>query len=275
MPELPEVLTIKKDLKKEILGKKVVSVKKEKNYKPAHSTDLFSKYVVGHLVEDVDNIAKLLLIKLSSGKYIASHLNMSGILLYNTTDPYIKMSLEFDTGDMLYYSSVRMFGYFEVWDNIKLNEYKKRYGKTALDQDLSIEEFTKIIGSKNKPIKTVLLDQKLVSGIGNIYANDALFMSGINPYKKANLLGKEKLEELFYNIREILNEGIKNRGSSIDRYRDLYGKMGNQQNFFRIYGKREKNCNSCGNKIKFEKMQGRGTFYCDQCQPLDDRIRLL
>ena len=102
---------------------------------------------------------------------------------------------------------------------------------------------------------------------GNIYANDALFMSGIHPKTYACDIKDDKLDELLENIKLILREGIKNRGSSIDRYKDLYGKPGNHQNHFRVYGKKNQLCTQCGiNNILYEKIQGRGTYYCEICQ---------
>jgi len=221
---------------------------------------------VGSTVKDVSNVAKLITIKLSSEKYIATHLNMTGRLLYNTEDPYIKIRLDFDSGDYLNYSSVRMFGYFEVWDKEKLEKYKGGYAKTAIDKDLTLEDFIQGLKKRNSLIKQNLLDQKLVSGIGNIYANDALYMSKINPKRKTHTISNSEYKSLFENVQKIINEGIEHRGSTIDRYADLYGKPGSHQNYFRIYGKKNHKCKDCGTQITFEKVQGRGTFYCPTCQ---------
>lgn len=275
MPELPEIITIREDLKKEILGKRVIKVRKAKDYPLKHSMSMFKENIVGHEAVKVSNIAKLLTIEFSSGNFIVSHLNMSGNLLYNLTDPYVKISIEFNTGDVLHYSTVRMFGYFEVWSKENINEYKSRYGKTIIESGLTRDDFLEKLSNKNVPIKNVLLNQKIISGIGNIYANDALYMSKIHPKRKAKSLGEKELLLLFNNLQEILMEGVKNRGSSIDRYKDLYGKPGKQQEHFRIYGKKGKKCKVCGDGIKFEKIQGRGTFYCPTCQPENNQLKML
>ena len=273
MPELPEVITIRNDLRKEVLGKRIKSVKKAKGY---NFDSNVLKTLVGQEITEVTNVAKLLLLGISSGNYIAVHLNMTGLLLFNAEDPYIKITLELDSGDKLHYSSVRMFGFFDVWPVSKANEYKNYSGQTALESNLTKEDFAEKIGSRKKPIKTALLDQKIISGIGNIYANDALFMAKIHPKRNASILSQEELFALFEALQVILNEGIEHRGSTIDRYRDLYGKPGWHQDFFRVYGKRGgQPCPNCKNPLTYEKMQGRPTFYCEICQPIDTRPKLL
>jgi len=273
MPELPEVLTITRDLDKEVRGKKVVGISTKQRYALNPSKSHFAKFVAGSSVSEVSNIAKLITIKMSSGYYIATHLNMSGRLLYNNEDPYIKISIRFDTGDILHYSSVRMFGYFEVWDTGQIGEYRNRYGKTALDETLTTEEFIAQLKRKNTHIKDALLDQKLISGIGNIYANDALYLSGIHPQTKPNKLSDVQIARLFENIKKLLMEGLKHRGSTIDRYCDIYGNPGSHQNHFKIYQK--EHCAKCDKEVEFFKLSGRGTYFCPTCQPHDNQVRLL
>lgn len=270
MPELPEVLTIKNDLHKEVMGKVVSEVKSFQNYSLKPNEEDFRNYIVGSKVVNVSNIAKLITIKFDSGYYIATHLNMTGRLLYNVKDPYVKIQVMFESGDKLNYSSVRMFGYFEVWPEDKVVGYSKKYGKEALDKTLTLQEFFEKVSSKNTHIKTNLLNQQLISGIGNIYACDALYLSKIHPKTKPTSLTKQDFSTLFKNVKLLLNEGIEHRGSSIDRYTDLYGKTGSHQKHFRVYGKRNGElCKVCGTPITFEKMQGRGTFYCRSCQIVD------
>ena len=266
MPELPEVITIRNDLKKEILGKKIAEVWAQDKAKEKE----FSPVVIGAKIVGVDNHAKLLTLKLSSQQHIVIHLNMTGVLLFNSTDPYVRVSLKFDDSSTLNFSDTRMFGFFKLWSEQELKAYVSRYGKSALDESLDDIKFADTMKKTNTSIKNALLDQKLISGIGNIYANDALYLSGINPKRKTREIKSEEYAKLFKNLREVLLEGIKNRGSSIDRYKDIYGRQGIQQNFFRVYGKAGKKCDKCGTKIVFEKVQGRGTFYCPTCQPQND-----
>lgn len=276
MPELPEVITIRNDLKNTILNKKIVNIKTYNNYALEPSKEVFKNFALGHTIKEVGNIAKLLTMRLSSDYYIATHLNMSGNLLYNHQDKYVKIKLTFEDNTHLNYSSIRMFGYFEVWHPKKVEEYKLKYGKTAIESDLTHHEFIDLIKNKDQPIKNILLNQKLVSGIGNIYANDALYLSKIHPKRKANTLSDEQLTELFKNVVLLLEEGIEHRGSTIDRYKDIFGKPGTHQHYFRVYGKTGKLCEQCGeNAILCEKIQGRGTFFCGTCQEISAQKKLL
>jgi len=269
VPELPEVITIKTDLHKEIVGKTIVDMQQVNYYPLKTPFDEIKSKLLQKQVLDVSNIAKLLLVELTENTFLAIHLNMSGRLLFNKQDNFVKIKIYFNDGSKLNFSSVRMFETFDIWGPKKVENYKKNHGKTALDPTLTLQEFTNAMKKKNTYIKNVLLDQKLISGIGNIYACDALFLSKINPKTKISDISDKKYKELFKNVNLLLNESIKHRGSTIDRYADLYGNPGSHQNHFRVYGKKKgEPCMVCGTPIKFEKIQGRGTYYCSNCQSL-------
>lgn len=274
MPELPEVITIKTDLHKEIVGKTITDMEQVSYYPLKTPFDEIKSKLLQKQVLDVFNIAKLLVIKLTENTFLAIHLNMSGRLLFNKKDDFVKIKIYFNDESRLNFSSIRMWETFDIWEPKKVEGYKKKHGKTALDPTLTLQEFTNAMKKKNTFIKNVLLDQKLVSGIGNIYACDALFLSKINPKTKTSDISDKKYTELFKNIKLILNEGIKHRGSTIDRYADLYGNPGSQQNYFRVYGKRKgEPCMVCKTPITFEKIQGRGTYYCPNCQTLQKGLK--
>lgn len=269
MPELPEIITIRNDLRKTIIGKKVMNITTYQDYPLNPSQKHFQQEVINHTVEEISNVAKLILIKMSSKKYLAVHLRMTGNLLFNSDDKYKKITLHFFDGSLLHFSTIRKFGFFEVWDERDKDTYQQRLGKTALESNLEAEEFKTLMRKRKTGIKNALLDQSLVSGIGNIYANDALYLAKIHPLKKTYQLSEKQLEILFENIIKVLNEGIKNRGSSIDRYKDLYGNPGSQQDHFYVYGKKGNTCTQCGiSNIDYLKIQGRGSFYCPNCQRL-------
>ncbi len=265
MPELPEILTIKKDLQQELVGKTIAKVFVANNLALVPTKNEFAKGVVNTTIKSVENVGKLVVINLSNKKHIAIHLAMTGRILYNVKDPYIKLTLEFNSKDTLSYSSVRMFGYVKLWDNKELSTYKNKIGPEILN-NLSAEKFVEIVSSKKSPIKNVLLDQKVISGIGNIYANDALYLSKINPKIKANNIPGNKLKTLYKNLVKVINEGIEHRGSSIDRYTDIYGKKGWHQDHFYAYKKVGQKCGRCKTPIVFEKIAQRGSFYCPNCQ---------
>ena len=266
MPELPEVLTIKKDLEKEILNKVIIEVEMISNYPTKPQFSELKPFLLNKKVVQVSNVAKLLTVHLEDENILAIHLNMSGRLLYNTTDPFVKIKITFSSNDILNFSSVRMFETFRIMQPADLEKYKKQYGKIIIDPNLSLSEFISQMKKKNTYIKNNLLDQKPISGIGNIYATDALFLSKINPKEKSHKITDSEYKSLFENLKLLINEGILHRGSTIDRYTDLYGKPGTHQKHFRIYGKKSSPCTVCGNSVTFEKMNGRGTYYCENCQ---------
>jgi len=270
MPELPEIMIIRNDLRKVLPGKKVVKIDTLHNYPLNPTKTHFDEYVLVNTFTEVLNIAKLLVLKMSSGYYIAIHLKMTGNILYNVHDKYVKISLTLDDGKILHYSTIRKLGYFEVWDQNKLDTYAARLGKTALESNLEPQEFISLIQGKNTSIRSALLDQSLVSGIGNIYANDALYLSKIHPKTLSKGLSSAKLATLFKNIKKVMNHSLKNRGSSMNRYKDIYGVSGSHQNHFWVYGNKGNCCTQCTSSvIEFEKVQGKGIYYCPTCQVLN------
>ncbi len=267
MPELPEVITLRNDLNSSVIGKKIIDVLSFENFPLRPSKKHYDQYVVGHTILTAENIAKLILIRLSSEKYLSVHLRMTGNLLYNTSDKYVKTSFLLEDGSRLNFSEIRKFGYMEVWDEADVNNYKKRIGKTPIESDLTADDFVEIVKRRKSPIRNSLLDQRLLGGIGNIYANDALYLSKINPKIPGTKLSSAELKRLFKNLVFVLNEGVKHRGSSFNRYKDLFGKEGSHQKYFHVYGKKGQKCKICSSEsIVHEKLQGRGIYYCPKCQ---------
>lgn len=279
MPELPEVHTITNQLKHELIGAKLslLSIDRGSRYgELRYGSPLFNELVVN----SVENIAKLIVIGFeNSDNYLIIHLGMTGQLLVNNPDKYVKVHFRFikkgspsshpDTrGTQLYFSDIRKFGFIKLWNNEQLNEYKNKIGPTPLDPKLTENKFAEIYQHRKTDIKSALLNQKIVRGIGNIYATDALFLSGIHPQTPANKIPTAKLHKLFKSVKDIINEGIEHKGSSMNRYVDLYGVPGIHQNFFRVYGKRNSNCPNCKTPITYFKIKGRGSFHCSSCQPI-------
>jgi formamidopyrimidine-DNA glycosylase len=141
-----------------------------------------------------------------------------------------------------------------------------KYGLDPLEKDLKSEDFHRQLKKKRSNIKNVLLDQKIIAGAGNIYVNDALFLAGVDPKKKTDTLTEKESSAVLEALRKVLKEGIEHRGSTLDdeMFVDPFGRKGTHQGYFRIYGK--KICQVCGNKVVFEKINGRGTYYCRTCQ---------
>lgn len=261
MPELPEVITVTLDLKKEINGMTLHDINITSSYRKLQITN----ESINQKVTNVFNIGKQIIIEFENDSYISVHLGMTGQLLLNKTDKYEKAALYFSNNKKIYFSDIRKFGHLKNISQEALNKYKSSLGANILET-FDEQKLIKRLQKRNIPIKNALLDQKLVSGAGNIYATDSLFLSKINPNKLASEIKEEQYKTLFKNLQLLLNEGIKHRGSSMNRYLDLYGEKGSHQEHFRVYKKRNQLCPECKSPLTFEKLNGRGSYYCPTCQ---------
>jgi formamidopyrimidine-DNA glycosylase len=275
MPEFPEVHTISQDLKKNVIGYTINSIQISKYYKLPLSLQNALKKLVGGKILDTNNIAKNIVLKINKNSYLVFHLAMTGRILLrepsSKSDNWVKVVLELHKGKSikhLRFTDMRQFGKVSVLSEKNLDILASKYGLMPLDVGVSPENFLNAIKSKRTNIKNVLLDQNIISGLGNIYATDALFLAKINPKTFAQDITLESAEKLLKSIREILNEGIKNRGSTLPdkMYVDIFGKPGSQQDHFKIYLKNI--CGVCNSKVEFIKINGRGTYFCPSCQPL-------
>ncbi len=279
MPELPEVHTISQDLKKNIVRYEIKNIQISKDYKLSKAEQIKLKSIVGKKILNVDKIAKNIVVEVSKNEFLMFHLAMTGRILLrkekDKSDNWVKIVFEIDKNGKtkyLKFCDMRQFGKVRVVNKSELEEFIKKYGLDPLDRKNIPENLLKALKSKRTNIKNALMDQKIISGLGNIYATDALFLANINPKTSTQEIGPESAKKLLKSIRDILNEGIKNRGSTLPdkMYVDIFGKSGTQQNYFKIYGK--KKCSVCGNVVNFEKINGRGTYFCSTCQPLKNNI---
>lgn len=261
MPELPEVITVKTDLHKEIVGQTLLEIKITQAYRKLNLTE----DSINQKVKDVFNVGKQIIIEFENNSYISVHLGMTGQLLLNKTDKYEKAVLYFSNHKSIYFSDIRKFGHLKNISKEALTKYKSNLGANILET-FDEQKLIKRLQKRNTPIKNALLDQKLISGAGNIYATDALFLSKINPNRLASQIAGNEYIALFKNLQSLLLEGIAHRGSSMNRYADLYGKKGFHQNHFRVYKKRNQLCPECKTPLSFEKLSGRGSYYCPTCQ---------
>ncbi len=285
MPELPEVETISKDLNKEISGKTIKRVLVAKGYKTFPEPEAFIRTLVSTRIEGVTRIAKVIIVSLENKvEALTFHLAMTGRVLFHNSrkgkvvnnhfeevsqkEKHIKVALEFDDLSLLTFSDVRMFGYAKVINLEEAEKLKKKYGPTPFHKDLSPEKLLEILTSRKTQIKRALLEQDLVSGLGNIYANDSLWLANIHPERITHSLTIVEAGKLLEAMKTILAEGIEHRGSTLDdkMYVDIYGNEGHHQNYFRVYGKAQKPCPRCGVSIKSIVVAQRSTFYCPSCQ---------
>ena len=220
-------------------------------------------------------------------KLLLAHFGMSGklFIIRNRDKKIFKTSFYYNlnldpkhnhiffklsNGLILIYNDVRRFGFFKLYNIKSLSKIKflKKLGLEPFNKKINIKYFRNFIEKRNSSIKNLLMDQTFISGLGNIYVNEALFLSKINPLKSCSNLNKKNISNLIYNIRKVLKIAIDQGGSSIKDFKNAQGKSGNFQQFFNVYGKDKKNCSriSCKGKIKKINISNRSSFYCNKCQ---------
>ncbi|MFO0703186.1 MAG: DNA-formamidopyrimidine glycosylase [Patescibacteria group bacterium] len=257
MPELPEVETIMNYLAPKYVGKTVKTIEV---VNPKQVLGDISK-AAGQAILSFSRHGKVLILNLSNDYFLQIHLKMSGRVSHWPTI-HTRAIIHFDDKDKLYFNDPRKFGWIKI-DN-KLHTSK---GIDVLDKKFTYSIFRKIVEKSKKNIKTLLLDQTLIAGIGNIYANDALWLSKINPIRTCNSLSISESKILFDAIKKVIHDGIKHGGSSKTYvYRLPDGTKGHYQDHFLVYSLESKPCKLCGEKIKRISQNGRSTWYCPKCQ---------
>ncbi|MCK9614013.1 MAG: DNA-formamidopyrimidine glycosylase [Candidatus Omnitrophica bacterium] len=266
MPELPEVETIKRELEKAVLGKKItkVSVINPKVIKEPSPKE-FQKEIAGATIKNILRKAKLLIIELSNGKFLAIHLKMTGQLIYpGKGSKLTRVIFSLSSGKDLDFNDGRLFAELRLVDDWQKLKFIQSLGPEPFD--LSCEHFKKMLASKKTKIKPLLLDQTFISGVGNIYANEALFRAKINPGRPANSLSQKEKELLFNELKETLKEAIAHKGSSVDQYVQLSGEDGGYAKYHKVYDREKKPCLKCKIPIQRISLGGRGTYFCPHCQ---------
>lgn len=274
MPELPEVETIRKQLNKHLLGKELLSLelldeKLKQSLKPAQIQSVLKSEV-----KAVERIAKALIIKLDNKQNLIFHLKMTGKLIIKAKDISIiakhnRLIMHFNQGLDLIFNDLRKFGWLKIiadQPNLAQHILKTRIGPEPFAQAFTNDYLIKALKSSRQPIKTFLLDQKKVAGIGNIYANEALFVAKIHPTLVAYTLSKDQAIALRTAILQVLQKGLDLGGASDNDYLNAYGQKGEYQKHFLVYRRDKQKCEVCKDLIKRIKIGGRGTFYCPSCQ---------
>ena len=266
MPELPEVETVKNNLKKLVLNKKIIDVNiKYEKIIEYPDVKTFKKEIMNETINDIKRRGKWLLFELDN-YYLLSHLRMEGkYLIRKKTDIFDKhehVEFVFSDNTTLRYKDVRKFGrmYLYKKEEAFIKKPLSILGLEPWDKDLSINYLKSKYANKKLPIKTVLLDQSIIVGIGNIYADEILFLSKINPYKKAYELNDLELSNIIKYAKEILDNAIKLGGTTIKSYESSEGVHGNFQNNLLVHTK--KICPICKRELSKEFIGGRSTYYC-------------
>lgn len=275
MPELPEVQTLITNLKEEdIVGKKIIDFEliKPKVLKNSNLKELKTA-ILGCKIEEVSRIGKYIIIHLSNGKYITIHLRMEGKLFLGDKEvlkpnKHTMFIVDFGKTHLLY-NDTRMFGtlhYYKSREHLDNSKELSKVGLDALDQKFTTDYLYNRIKKVNRYIKTTLLDQSIVAGIGNIYADEILYASGISPLRKASKITKEDCGKIVKETKRILKKAIDNKGTTIFSYLYKPNHSGQFQNMLKVHTKKGWPCERCKTKIGKIKVNGRGTYYCKGCQ---------
>jgi len=289
MPELPEVETIRKDLEKKIIGKKIVGIKIVQKKSIKNSSSKFIKALRNNYVKNIARKGKLLILELNNNNYLLiHHLRMTGQLVYvKSSDihsikysafnqliksPFIinshtRVILLFENKSKLYFNDIRRFGYLQIASEKEKDKTMEKMGVDALSESFNLEVLKKSFKNKNRTLKSLLLDQKIIAGIGNIYADEICFDAKLDPKRKANELDDNELKRLYNSIKSVLKLAINHRGTTFSDYTDTSGKKGNFAKLLKVYGREKENCKNCGRKsIQKIKLAGRTTRFCENCQ---------
>jgi formamidopyrimidine-DNA glycosylase len=258
MPELPEVETIVRELAPKVRGRRIVSAEILHPRSARYSRHDIAANATGRRIRDVVRHGKFIVVQLDEG-CLTIHLGMTGQLLLNAPrTPYTRAVFQLD-GATLMFDDVRTFGSIE-W--APTPERTARLGPEPLAVDAAT--FFSAIRERKAPIKALLLNQTILRGIGNIYTDEALFRAGIRP--SARNLSRTRAERLLASVKEVLEEAILHRGSSVSDYVDTEGRSGSFQNRHRVYGREGLPCPACGTPIRRVVIAQRGTHYCPRCQ---------
>lgn len=275
MPELPEVETIRRSLEEKIKGKTFVGVEVflEKMFKGINSEDPETG-INGRKVNSIERRGKYLIIHLTGGMAMVIHLRMTGQLMYCTPEQekakHTHIIFQLNDKCELRFADQRQFGKVQLVLEKELDSISglKSLGVEPFSSDFSREWFKKELRNRRTKVKPLLLDQTFVAGIGNIYADEALFRGKINPERVAATLSPREVSNLFIAIREVLEEGIANKGTSIKDYVDGEGRQGNNQNNLKVYGRDGEPCIKCAKPIEKKSIGGRSSHFCPRCQKL-------
>jgi formamidopyrimidine-DNA glycosylase len=272
MPELPEVEWVARTLRPKLVGRRITSVETsgKKLRQPVERLKL-QKLAVGATVDAVNRIGKYLLIDLSSGATLLSHLGMTGWFVFR--DPkeprasHTHVVFTLDSGLELRYADHRRFGILRVYSTAKIRNSAELaiLGVDPLEPEFTVEYLRQQLKSTKRDVKTFLLDQTRIAGVGNIYACEALYLAGISPRRKTPRVDAEKLHAA---VQKVLRAGIENRGTSFSDYVNADGESGDNQSSLHVYGREGERCRVCSSVIRRLVQGARSTFYCPKCQSL-------
>ena len=268
MPELPEVETIKRDLETKVVGLRFTGAtiswpRMLQNMTP----EAFNSRLTYQRIEGLKRRGKYLIFQLSTGDALILHLRMSGSLRLDDdcySDPYVRAVFDFDNGSKLYFRDPRKFGM--IWLVADAEQVVGKLGPEPLDKHFKSKDLQSILSCHCAPIKAVLCDQTVIAGVGNMYADEALFDAGIHPERKASSLSNEETKRLHRAIVAVLKKAIEAGGASISDYTRPDGTSGESQFSFKVAHRSGSRCPCCGTAIERIPIRKRGSYFCPKCQ---------
>lgn len=273
MPELPEAETIARDLQRSVAGRTVTgaSVRHRDVLAPGLSPSRLESGLRGRRIQRVGRRGKNVVLFFDGDTILAVNLGMTGRLVASSAPRsaelrHVAVRLELDDGRALLYDDARRFGRLELHTPESWQERQAALGVEPLSDELTADLLYTMLRKSRSPIRNWLLDQRRVAGVGNIYANEALFRAGIRPSRRANRISREKAAKLRAALRDVLREAIAARGTTFSDYRDAAGERGGFEPRLRVYGRASLPCPVCGTPIERMVLSNRSAFYCPHCQ---------
>lgn len=276
MPELPEVEVVRKDLERDVVGKKIkdVQVKLSRIIRRHKSTKEFRERLIGRKITKIDRRGKYLLTHLDSGDVLVMHLGMSGRVERATgrkaLEKHTHVVIKFQVGGELRFVDMRQFGELFVTSKDGLSGVKElqHLAIDPLEDSFTWQHFSELLASRRMKLKALLMDQKFISGIGNVYSDEILWAAGLRYDRASDSLTSQEVRRLYRGMQEVLQEGIRFRGVTLEdeTYRDLYGRTGEFQEHLKAYGREGLACRRCRTAVVRERWSNRSTYFCPQCQ---------
>lgn len=285
MPELPEVETIRRGLNKRIAGLTIKSVQVRKARIVKGSVKNFKAALSGNVILKFSQRGKLLIAALKSGQFLLVHLKMTGQLIYQRgkdivasghsfrgmdwrlPNRHTHIIFSFRDGSRLFFNDLRQFGYMKIIDKQELKKELAKFGIEPLTKEFSLKQFRNIFSHKKTAVKTLLMNQGFIAGLGNIYADEVCFYAKVKPNRRVQTLNVAEAERLHRGCKIILSKAVKARGTTFSDYVDADGRQGGFIKYLKVYGRKGEKCQRCRQGIIAKiKQGGRGTHYCPYCQ---------
>ncbi len=286
MPELPEVETIRRQLKRKIIGKTIAKIEVFRDKSVTHDLN-FSNKLSKKIFSDIDRVGKLMIFSFvgESDLFLLAHLRMTGQFFFVEDDDvtvggghsvsssdlilpgrHTRVSFTFTDNSTLYFNDMRLFGYMKLATAKEVKNARSRFGQEPIASGFNTSLFIEKIRKRKTPIKAILLDQSLIAGLGNIYVDEALWRAEVSPFREANKVTKAEVLLLIKASGDVMNESIKVGGTTFQSFKDVDGDAGNFIKFLQVFGRQGKSCERCSDIIIKIRCAGRGTHYCPTCQ---------